>query len=1531
MLQGVKSYLGRCFAMKDLGEATYILGIKIYRDRSRRLIGLCQSAYIKKILKRYHMENSKRGSISMQEKLRLSKSQGASTPAELKRMQNVPYGVRCTRPDVAFAQNITSRFQQNPGDLHWNTVKNILKYLRNTKEMFLVYRVDWKSAKQIIFATSSVKAEYIAAYDASKEAVWVRKFIFGLGVVPTIEEPINMYCDNTGAIGYCPISSFPIREVIEYGDIKLEKVHTYDNLADPFTKALAFPKHSEHTKNIGMLPARRMKGKEQLIDEAVDINGRNNAFTEVRRRPNLPKYNGGPSTSYVQNHQKRVISKYVVKNKEILVKETRNNVEDVKNMEKKKNNAGSQNLKNNDTPPSLEKIWRINTEDVNELKKSANKYAILVTEEEGQENICCDDRIKVDWYVLRKQRPKEEETVNWTYDMKKYLECRWEALNRKDDESDEENEVLEVNDPAIENLIAEEIQGSINNELKQKDAVNMLRGEKLQFCAFIETHLKTKSIKKFFYNIIYASNNGIERRSLWKDLEGHKYFVGQQPWVLIGDFNVTLNVEEHSAGMSHRNIDMQEFHDVVNKLEIKDICTTHGIFLPYGISDHSSAVLIIQKGYLRKNNAFRFSNFTAGKKEFIDTVKNVWKHDVHGCYMYRLIKKMKTLKKPLKALSWSHGNVYDRVRALKDELNSKQKDADENPFDLKIKTIAAQTLNEYIEASKDELTRRNKSRVESIKDEYGKVYEGRNVAEQFVLHFKNFLGEFMPVTNIEEDLFINKINDEDDVKMTKEVTNDEIKSAIFYSDSNKAFGPDGFSSEFFKKAWEVIGNDVCLAVKELFRSGKILGEINATLIALIPKINTPSKVSDFRPIACCNVIYKCISKILTNRIKNGLSKIVNINQSAFIPGRHIQNNILIAQELLRGSNRKNGRKRCAMQIDIQKAYDTVNWSFWKGGRGLKQGDPIPPYLFTLVIEVFNLIMSKKIKEYNEYKFHFGCKELKLSHMCFADDLLVLCKGNKGSLEVIKKTLDEFSQVSGLNPNLGKSIIFFGSIKESDKHELLKILPFKCGKLPTYWASAYLLSNYVRKDLDKLFKRLLWNSGNSAQGKARVTWKMVCRPKDQGGLGIKPLKQWNEVLLIRDAIKEHVWHSIGNGKKTSMFYDKWCLNGPLSKFISKRNLYDARICDNVMVDDMLIDNNWKWPIDWLMKFPKVKLSTKQAWITMREDWPRVQWYHVVWYSQLIPKHAFILWLAIQNKLLTQDIMEKWQDISDMKCSLCKKCADSHEHLFFKCEFALQVWKEVMKKSTKLGGRVVLKDIVKVISDERSNNRIGVVINKLIVAATVYNVWQERNQRIFRKEYRTAEDICKTVYEQVKSKLMTLKVKKSVNVIKEASKWDLQWNNMSLIASMVVFLYLGVSLVDTTIVKGMAWGTVFWVDLGSITTLSQEDQTCYGIVVHVAVVFKGVGMSSSLLFSFALFKTFIKGCSRRKWTKESETGSYGKGEFWNDELLRSWLNGLLCCKSSISLPGLTRSRSWLMLKKVKFERRLKGSGNVDLSLI
>lgn len=116
-------------------------------------------------------------------------------------------------------------------------------------------------------------------------------------------------------------------------------------------------------------------------------------------------------------------------------------------------------------------------------------------------------------------------------------------------------------------------------------------------------------------------------------------------------------------------------------------------------------------------------------------------------------------------------------------------------------------------------------------------------------------------------------------------------------------------------------------MQEFFKSGKLLKETNATLIALFPKVDQPLNVGDFRPIALCNVLYKYVSKILANKIKGCLNFIVDDNQNAFIPDRRISDNILLTQELLRGYHRKKGKPRCAFKVDIRKAYDSVSWEF----------------------------------------------------------------------------------------------------------------------------------------------------------------------------------------------------------------------------------------------------------------------------------------------------------------------------------------------------------------------------------------------------------------------------------------------------------------------------------------------------------------------------------------------------------------------------------------------------------------------------
>ncbi|GKC49914.1 putative RNA-directed DNA polymerase, partial [Tanacetum coccineum] len=244
-LQSVKDWMGKCFAIKDLGDATYILGIKIYRDMSKHLIGLSQDTYLDKILKRFKMENSKKGNLPLHHGIKISKDLCLKTDEELDRISRVPYALAVgsimyamtyTRPGGSFALSMVSRHQQNPGEGHWITVKNILKFLRNTKDMFLVYGgeeelrvtsyydaswqtdkdhshsqsgwvfllkrgvMTWKSSKQDIVADSTCESEYIAACEASKEDIWMKNFIGDLGFVPTIQDPIEIFCDNESAV-----------------------------------------------------------------------------------------------------------------------------------------------------------------------------------------------------------------------------------------------------------------------------------------------------------------------------------------------------------------------------------------------------------------------------------------------------------------------------------------------------------------------------------------------------------------------------------------------------------------------------------------------------------------------------------------------------------------------------------------------------------------------------------------------------------------------------------------------------------------------------------------------------------------------------------------------------------------------------------------------------------------------------------------------------------------------------------------------------------------------------------------------------------------------------------------------------------------------------------------------------------------------------------------------------------------------------------------------------------------------------------
>ena len=129
--------------------------------------------------------------------------------------------------------------------------------------------------------------------------------------------------------------------------------------------------------------------------------------------------------------------------------------------------------------------------------------------------------------------------------------------------------------------------------------------------------------------------------------------------------------------------------------------------------------------------------------------------------------------------------------------------------------------------------------------------------------------------------------------LNSRVTHEEIKNALFSINNSKAPGPDGFSSLFFKRAWSIIGNDVCEAVADFFSNGCMLCEINCTIIALVPKVPNPNTMHDYRPISSCNTIYKCISKIIVARIKRCIPYIIFPAQTAFVQEHSIADNTLL--------------------------------------------------------------------------------------------------------------------------------------------------------------------------------------------------------------------------------------------------------------------------------------------------------------------------------------------------------------------------------------------------------------------------------------------------------------------------------------------------------------------------------------------------------------------------------------------------------------------------------------------------------------
>ncbi|GJR77253.1 hypothetical protein Tco_0089618 [Tanacetum coccineum] len=698
----------------------------------------------------------------------------------------------------------------------------------------------------------------------------------------------------------------------------------------------------------------------------------------------------------------------------------------------------------------------------------------------------------------------------------------------------------------------------------------------LNVYVILESHVEINTVAN-------VCNDPRERRVLWADLKLYKRVVSGLPWVLLGDFNVALNMKDifmdiHSTVLHftwnqkprRRNGVLKKLDRIMGNLDFVDTYQgAYAIFQPYQISDHSPSVIKIPSLTCTKPRPFKFYNFLAHKGRFWELLNTHWNASIVGHSMFQELDEVQKALDRNPSNSDIHGEEAVYVQAFDESkideerfLRQKAKidlleggDSNSTYFHKSIiatrnfhQSILCSNLLTYgmdwhgLEDGENLLSfafyvsrfwdlpllasvailpkwgvtsiksRNQRNRIDSVTNAANVEVTGSGVSDVFVSHYESFIGSILECDLLNtEGLFNKKVLDGLNMQIIRPITNAEIKTAMFDIGDDKAPGPDVYTSMFFKKGRDVVGADVCKAIHDLFSNGKLLKEINHTFMTLIPKIATPQKVNDYRPISCCNVIYKCISKIITNRIK----EVVSENQSAFVPGKRISNNILLTQELMHNYHLKRGSPRCAFKVDIQKAYDTLIGDSW---------------------------------------------DLSLN------DLFIFAHGDVDSAGVIMASLDEFRKVSGLVLSIPKSTAYFCNVLNHVKIAILNIMPFSEGELPlNYFGVPLISSRLLNRDCKVLVEKARNRIGD---------WKN------------KSLSFAGRLQLLFDAKR----YSKGKWRAT---------NGTMTDF-----------------------------------------SVKCAWEVLRPHGIEVPWLNTVWFSHAILRHAFHLCLVMRRSLKTQDKLRQW---------------------------------------------------------------------------------------------------------------------------------------------------------------------------------------------------------------------------------------------------------------------------------------------------
>ncbi|KAL2248467.1 UNVERIFIED_CONTAM: hypothetical protein Sindi_2699000 [Sesamum indicum] len=746
------------------------------------------------------------------------------------------------------------------------------------------------------------------------------------------------------------------------------------------------------------------------------------------------------------------------------------------------------------------------------------------------------------------------------------------------------------------------------------------------------------------------------------------------PWLIMGDFNCVKSTDEKQLGVAPTWYELKDFVDCCVALGLLDVPTI-GCYYTWYSNNESNP---------------HYSHISARATEAELALQDAQNQLESNPRDVVLRNSLGDLRKKAIFLAEAERHFFYQKAKIH---HLKEGDRNTKFFhDMVKRNVARNSIGA--------ITRANVTIITAAED----------IAQEFVDYYTSLLGTDAHTLPVDDGVFEwgPLLYPEHTVELCRTVTPLEVKDAIFHISDNKAPDPDGYSSCFFKKAWNIVGDQVCKAVLDFFRCGRMLRQLNHTIIALVPKSDHSTYVADYRPISCCNVIYKAITKIISNRLAPALEHLIDRCQVAFVGGRNITDNIFLAQEMVRQYSRKRISPRCTINIDLRKAFDLVSWTFlsrvlhgygfpplfiswimecvcnssfsvamngslhgfFPGKKGLRQGDPMSPALFLLT----------------------GIQNEEL------DGILARTEFTRGEMPVRYLGIPLAAQrlsvtnYSLLVDQIGNCISKWTS-KSLSYAGRLELIRSVIQGVECFWLQVFPLPAAVIEKIHRLCRNSLWNSR-----RAPVACEEICHPKEEGGLGAV-----GQQCLPQRCINLGLATKKGDSPLLQQF---------------------AKIRNTVVTDfgspEAAIEQLTRWST------PK-GLQTSKAYEYFRPKLARQPWKAAIWKAFIPPKYSFILWLGLRGRLATRDRLGFLQE-EDL-CSLCINTKESARHLFFERLFSNFVWSRIRHWIGIKRTMSTLQSAVKWLTKQKTGSSVQNKARHLALACTVYTLWRQRNEVIF----------------------------------------------------------------------------------------------------------------------------------------------------------------------------------------------------------